>query len=96
MAKYITTPITLYGDVLIKQIDGMFSGRERVQSAVATLCPFIGLAESQGHHTNQAYYKSGIMPPECQVWKRTTTGDNCSKIRMTIVPGKTPAKLATP
>jgi len=32
------------------------------------------MTEFQGHHANRAYYKSGIMPPECQVWKEPQPG----------------------
>jgi len=46
----------------VKEIGGMCSGKERVHSDVI-ICPLIGLTELQGHHANQACYKSGIMFP---------------------------------
>jgi len=58
-------------DILIKHIDGLFSGKERVHSDVI-ICPLIGLTELQGHHANLACYKSDIMPPgytRSIIWK---------------------------
>jgi hypothetical protein len=56
----------------------MLSGRGRMQSAVGIVCLFIGLAEFQGHHINQAYYKSGITSPNIKGYPHLCTMNRCA------------------